>query len=54
MCTVAAIIALYGSMPAPGTVIIVPRQYVAQCTSRQKSQVIQFAERHGVKLREGE
>lgn len=53
MCTVAFIVHLLGYMPEPGTVIIVPKQYVAQYSPSYKARAIKCANRYGIELKEG-
>jgi hypothetical protein len=53
-CTVAAIIAVLGYMPPPGTVITVPKAATAHYSSWQQAKAKRCARRYGIELREGE
>lgn len=48
-CTAAAIIAMLGQMPPPGTVITIPRSAVSQYTVTQQIKARMCARRHGIK-----
>ena len=50
-CTVATIVSLLGSMPPPGTVIIIPRSAVAQYTAVQQLKAKLCARRYGIQWR---
>lgn len=51
VCTVAAIVALLGSMPPKGTVIIIPRSAVSQYTIAQQFKAKMCARRYGIQWR---
>jgi hypothetical protein len=50
-CTVEAIVALLGSMPAPGTVVDVPASYVERLSYADRSHIKSCARRHKIRWR---
>lgn len=53
MCTVAFIAHLLGYMPAPGTIIIVPKYHAAKYSPSMQAKAIKCAGRYGITLTEG-
>jgi len=52
MCTVALFVHLLGYMPAPGTVITVPKEHSVKYSQTYKSRAIKCAKKYGIELRE--
>lgn len=50
-CTFAAIVALLGFTPQPGTIVLVPSSYVERLSYGERQQVKACARRHGIRWR---
>lgn len=51
VCTVAAIVYLFGYMPPPGTVITVPKTTVDNLTPLQRAKAERCARKYGIQWR---
>jgi hypothetical protein len=54
VCTVAAIVALLGYMPPPGTVLTIPKEMAAQYSVTHQAKAQRCARKYGIELRVSE